>query len=346
MLRPILFSLLLSLPASISFAQKHKQEFQLAFPETKVSNSFYNRIQLLDVRDDTTNLGFVQTGNSNRKEILIANPALGKQLRIILGELVDSATAQSGELLLRLSHFRFSEITSTYSEIGYCHLGGELMVKREGGYQLLDTLNTLIKLEVDGQSPKPRDVTDPLLKAGINRINTFLAKNLTRAAGGRVYSDTDVQNLDSFMKRNLPVYNATTYTNGLYKTYDAFMAQKPDAQISAEVKGDKLRRIWQVTPEGEREQRPNPAKIYGLVVEGIPYIATEFGYYPMRKVKDDFVFEGKMRIGSNDAIMMTAGMFGLAGALIGMAVSPKVSDTYEMKIDFRTGQPVPVQKMD
>ena len=312
----------------------------MEFPETKVSNSLYNRIQLLDLREDTTNLGIVQTGGFNRKETLIANPALRKQLRIILGELTDSATAQSGELLLRLQHFRFSEITGGYSQSGFCQLGAELLAKNGTGYQLLDTLNTNVTID------KASDVTDKILKAGGDRLTAFIAKNLTRTAGGRSYSYAEVQKLDSFRKRNLPVYNTNTYTNGLYRSYDAFVAQRPDAQISADLKGDKLRRVWEVTPEGEREEKPNPAKIYGVVFEGIPYIATEFGYYPLRKVKDDFIFEGHMRLGSDEMAQNMSVAFGLAGYLLTKAATGKTSDTYEMKIDFRSGRPVPLRKLD
>ena len=95
MLRLLFVPIFTFLLAGVAFAQKHLQEFQIAFPKTKISNSLYNRIQLLDVRNDTTNLGVVHEGYLNREETLIANPSLRKQLHIILSELVDSATAQS-----------------------------------------------------------------------------------------------------------------------------------------------------------------------------------------------------------------------------------------------------------
>ncbi len=340
MLRPLLFSLLLSLPAGAVFAQKHTTEFQLDAPKVKVSNSLYNSIQLLDMRDDTTNLGGVRTGHTNRREQLLANPSLHKQLRIVLSELLDSTTAQSGELLLRLRHLRFSEITGGYSEIGYCQLGAELFSKKDGGYQLLDTLNTTIRLE------KTADITAPVLSAGSERLTSFLARALPKTAGGRVYSYADVVNIDSFMKRALPVYNAAIYKDGLYRSYDAFVAQIPDAPVRAEIKEGQLKHVWILTADGEKYKRPNRNEIYSVVYDGRPYIATEWDFYLLKKEQDDFVYRGKMRVGSNDAAMGTAGMFGLAGALIGLAVSPKTNEFYEMKIDYRSGRPVPVRKID
>jgi hypothetical protein len=336
----LLFLIVFTLSAVKAFSQKHTQEFHLPQPDKKVSGSLYNSIQLLDLREDTTNLGIVHTGGFNCPERLVPNPSLRSQVHTLLSQLLDSTTAQPGELLLRLQQFRFSEFTNSHPKVGYCQLGAELLVKTGTGYQLLNTLDTTLKIA------QKSDVTAEILQAGIACFTAFLSESLIRSAGGKLYSHEDVIHLDSLRKRELFVYNTLEYTNGLYRSYDAFVAQKPDAQISAELKNGYLRRVWKLDENGKKGELLNKKSIYGVVFEGQPYVANEFGCYLLKKQNNDFVYNGMVRVDADAVLASMAYMYGAAGVLLSKALSGTTTDWYKIKVDYRNGKPVLLRKYE
>jgi hypothetical protein len=340
MLRPILFSLLLSLPASITFAQKHTEEFQLPKPESIVSGSLYNRIQLLDLREDTTIVGVIQTGGFNRQTRLIPNPNLDRQLSFVLREMAPPATAQEGELLLRLRQFRISEITAGLSETGYCVLQADLLTNTNGQYQMLARLDELE--EVRGKL----DVTKSTIERGSRLLLNFLAQNLNRRPTGNTFlTYKEVLFLDSVEKQLVPVYNLTGgFTDGLYQTYSDFAKQSPQEQLTAEARDGQLYKVRSAEyGNGKRGDKIKPGDAYAIVHKGVPYIGTDYGYYELRKEENEFIFTGKVKATPANAGVIAASVaFGLIGGLI--ASSATGNDLYEMKIDYRNGNPIFLRK--
>ncbi len=118
--------------------------------------------------------------------------------------------------------------------------------------------------------------------------------------------------LDSVPKQALPVYKVLNLEEGLYRTYAAFAAQKPDTPIAGIVDKERLRKAWYLTPGNEKGALINPATIYAVVFKGTPYISTPWGYFPTYRKNGDYGFSSVAPTGCKE----------LAGK----------------KIDFRTGK--------
>ncbi len=74
--------------------------------------------------------------------------------------------------------------------------------------------------------------------------------------------------------------------------------------------------------------------MYAFVYKGQPFVATEYGYYPLQKINDDFYFTGKAKVTANTGDVIAASLFfGIIGGLI----ASNSEATFEMKIDHLNG---------
>lgn len=312
--------------SSLTLRAQHKQGFELDTPQIKIKNSLYNSIKLIDLRNDTASMGFVQTGLMNRRAIVVPNKPLARQLSGLITAITDSS-ARHNELLLQLRQFAFAEVTGSFSEKGYCYVKAQLYANNADKYQLVGAIDTILLV-------KAMDVTGGILKAGSAIMGTFIADNLLKQASGvETYTRHEILNIDSVEKSKLKLYTTTTYTDGVYATYKSFSNQAPDKQIVLEG--------YELYPDAVKAKDENGklkkvqlSKIYAIVYQGKPYMATQYQYCPLKKVGTDFIFTGNVKVAASAAEQVTAGL------LLGMIGSMMVSNaeaTYEMKIDHKDG---------
>ena len=302
------------------------ESFSFTLPINKVSNSLYNKISFIDARTDTTNLGIIQKGAFNKQAKLVANESLTIQLDHILKALIDS-TSKPGELILQVRQLRFYEVTGAISEKGYFAFRAELYAKSMGSYKKLALIDTVSVVSA-------MDVTNKNLKRGSETIANFIASNLNREPTAPLsYSYTDITKIDSIEKSQLKLFTSPAYAEGVYFTYKSFRDQTPDGNIV--IDGDSLKKnnVKALLADGQ-SIKVKPANTYAIVYKGKPYIVTPYEFYPLLKVGNNFVFTGKGSTATSTSVMMGSALFGVAGGMI--AASEK--STFEMKIDYTTGQ--------
>lgn len=309
------------------YAQKQlTEDFKLTLPQQKIPNSLYSSIKFIDARFDTASMGMIQRGLFNDKVILVAKQPLEKQVQSVFVALVDSL-AKDGELVLHVRQFSLAEITGSFSERGYCYVRANLFAGKNGVYRLLDKFDSVIVV-------KAGDVTKKLLKTGGEALTGFITGNLLKEpAGPETYSLNDIYKIDSFEKRNLTIYHTDVYKDGVYRTFRSFIDQLPDGQITAKVKKKQIWDIYTFNEKGKKEQVWQK-DTYAVIYNGVPYISTEFDYYPLYKKDGDFYFTGKAKTTANSSEVVAASMFfGLIGGLLASDASAK----FEMKIDHLNG---------
>jgi hypothetical protein len=317
---------LLLLTCTALFSQNRTEDFEITLPEKKVENSLYKTIQFIDSRYDTAHMGIVQLGAFNKKAKVVPKIPFAIQLAGVMNALTD-ATAKDGELLFQLRQFNFAELTGAMSEKGYCYLRAWLYSHKNGQYQVIASIDTVILI-------KAMDVTRALFRNGSKTITNFIADNLLReATGSQHYSLNDIMRIDSIEKRNIPLYTTPVLKEGLYETYRSFFDQIPDRQITAELKEGKPASVKAINKDGKAE-KVKAKDIYAIVYQGKPYIATDYGYYPLQKLNDDFYFTGKAEVNAKAGDVIAAGFFfGIIGGLI----ASDAEATFEMKIDHING---------
>jgi hypothetical protein len=325
--KTLLATLVLISSAALCKAQSRSEGFELILPEQKVQNSLYNAIKYLDSRYDTTQMGIVQLGAFNKKAKVVAKTPIATQLTGVLNSLVDTTRAKEGELLFQLRQLSFAEITGATSEKGYCYLKAALYANTGSAYHKLSSIDTVIYI-------KSMDVTKALFRNGSKTITNLIANNLEKEASDtQLLSFTDIVHMDSLEKSSIALYNTAQYQEGLYESYQSFKKQAPDQQITVEMKGDKISSV-KTFDENGKSVKVKAKDIYAVVYKGQPFIATEYGYYPLQKISDDFLFTGKAKVTANTGDVIAASLFfGIIGGLI----ASDAEATFEMKIDHTNG---------
>lgn len=321
----ISFSIIICMNA---VAQKATKDFEIELPEQKISGSLYNTISYIDSRLDTTHMGIVQLGAFNKKARVVPKIAFGQQLTNVLQALTDSASGDGG-LLFQLKQLSFAEVTGAVSEKGYCYLRAVLYKKAGESYNPVNSIDTVILV-------KAMDVTKALFRNGSKVINSFISDNLLRPSTDTInYSYSDVVHIDSIEKRKLKLYNVTAYTDGVYKSFESFLNQAPDyTEMSVTMKRDTISSV-KIAGENGKMEKIKTKNLYAVIYKGQIFVATEYGYYPVEKYNDDFLFTGKAKVTAATGDVIAASMF--FGVLGGLIASDAANATFEMKIDHING---------
>ena len=308
------------------FGQDLVREFELFPPKYKIHNSLYNKIDFLDSRGDSSRIGIVLAGllKNHDAKFILKTPFL-PQVQRLMNALTDSSAAE-GELLFQLKQFNFIEASGTR----YCYLGAALYVKKEQGYLGLSVLDTVIVVTA-------ANVGKILTNAGNKIIANFIARGLLLQANeGVLYNMSSLENIDSVEKSHIPVYLATSYTDGIYLTYESFKNQRPEMKGQVDIKRDGSISSVKITDSLGKKIKLRSKSLYAVIAGGHPYIATEYGYYPLQKINDNFFFTGDIKIAASNQDIVSGELgFGLLGA--GLAAMGSKA-RYDMIIDHLNGR--------
>lgn len=319
----------LSVPLVIC-AQKRTEDFQLNLPEKKINKSLYNSIRFIDGREDTALVGVINRGVLNDRVALITKQPFKDQVSSVFTALTDGS-AKNGELVLHVRQFIMAEIhNGSLAGKGYCYMRANLFAGNNGIYRQLQSFDSVVAVK------STYDVTKDVLKTGSEVMNGFIASNLSKEpVGTEVYSLDDIYKIEFFEKKNLAVYQTDVYKDGVYRSFRSFVDQTPDGQITAKVKKNEIWDIFTSNKKGKKE-KVWQKDTYAVVYNGVPYISTEFDYYPLHKKNGNIYFTGKARaiVFSADAIVTSTLFLVLLGGLL----MPFYGEaTFDMKIDHLNG---------
>jgi hypothetical protein len=330
--------LVLPLLICVNAYAQNKVNFEYTLSDTTVIKSLYNTLSLIDTRADTGSFGYVQTGAFNRIGKVASQNPFGDEVKRIFGSLI-KADAANGQLLLHLRQLSFAEATGAFGEYGYCTIQVEIYAKNGMGYQKVNSLDTLIRLR------SSLDVTNAILRSGSRQLTTFIQTSLLLppANNARTYTYYDITHIDSIEKTVIPLYSNKTYTNGLYLTYQSFKNQVPDKQ-GITVENDYVYPGYVKAPDEKGKLKDvKLKKTYAIVYKGLPYIVNEFGFYPLSKVSNEFIFAGKAKTPPSTAsLIVVSAMFGTVGTLMASSVD---EGTFEMKIDHQNGSIIKLKEI-
>ncbi|TFF36725.1 hypothetical protein [Mucilaginibacter psychrotolerans] len=327
-MKKTILAIAFTLSLSNIFAQS-KVDFKPTLSPTKVEHSLYSLIALIDARSDIRHLGVVHTGISNASSMVVSPNTLSTDVQNIFNSLIGT-DADHAKLFLYLRQFNYAEITGGVNEAGYCVIKAEMFARTNHYIENINTLDTLIYLN------SKLDVTNRLLRTGSEIFTAFIRSTLLLApvSGGRVYTDRDLAHIDSIEKIPLKLYNTNTYTNGVYLSYKAFKNQLPDKEIT--VLGNHVIEGNVQAPDEKGKLRDvKLKKIYAIVYNGTPYIATDYGFYPLTKVNGEFKFTGIAYAHTNPVDLIVDST--VTGVASNLAIGFGNELTYEMMIDHQNG---------
>ncbi len=337
-LTKIFFSVGVSI-TSILFSQKRTEDFTITLPSKKVDKSYYKTIKLIDDRIDTTSLGIVQQGGLNAKARVVPTSRLSDQFQSILDSINDENT-EDGTLVLYLKQLYFAEVTSAFTEHGYCYFQGFLFAKNnDGTYSLIDKTDKVI-------DHRAADVTKETLRKGSEMLGDFIVKNVTeKSEATNHYTFEELKNFDAVDKQTISLYYSNELKDGVYRDYNSLKNQQPQQAISnVKFYGNqpKIHRVFEAVDGKEKEIKKDD--IYAIVYKGEAYIylPIENLFTKAEKRDNDYYFTGKIRSTGANMEKVNVGMFfGVMGALI----SSNPAYPFEQKIDYINGGFIPIKEI-
>lgn len=308
------------------------EDFNIAKPEYTTQSNF-SHLQIIDSRKDTANYGIVQKGAFNKRALVQPKIPIAVQLDNIFHLLKSNAgTVPLDTLVIQLRDLKFAEITEAFKETGYFYLRANAYLKRGEAYSevmatdLIETVNAM-------------DVTQKNYRNASRILNDFMGKAMSSKPNpDRTFTVKEIANIPKIEKQAMPLYAADTLTDGIYMAYFGFKEQVPnytDFKVERNKKGT-IRDVKFLDYKGSYTSIP-AERMYGFVENGVPHIATEYGFYELIKKEDDYFYTGRVRVaGDSAAVVAATVMFGIIGGII----ASNNSDTYEIMIDHLTGTTV------
>ena len=315
-----------------TYAQKRTEDIDFTTTENSVTDrkSLYTKVSLIDARPDSTFFGILQKGAFNAKARVVPEVPIREQLQKIILNIPHDENA-NGELVVYLRQLSLAEVTTAFSEKGYCYFQAYLFAKKEDGkYYLLDKEDSMIQHSAV-------DVTQALKKKSVALVNKFLVNNSSKVPLGTTgYTYEDIKKIDEFEKQELPLYTQTPLSEGGYKSYKSFKMQKPDFELKkVEFKGDKISKVTSIV--NGKEEKLKKDDVYAVVYQTTPYIYldAENAFVKMEKKDGDFLFTGKAKATADTGNIIAATVF--FGVIGGLIAAESNNDTFLMKLDHLNG---------
>jgi len=321
--------------------------FALTTPAMKVSHSLYRRIQFIDSRDDTSNLGIIATKTAFDKIVMPARP-LGEQFSRLLHDMTDS-TARDTELLIQLRRFSFFDLPTSFSHKGGSFIRAYLYVRSENSYQKLAVLDTL--LDINFGTIFKSSLQKRLFAASDSIFCRFLYNSLHLETGNTDYlAMDDIRDIDEMEKKNIPLYKLDSLPDGVYKDFAAFSAARPSyTAFVTQTDGDNVIGVNANTP-AQPNKNLEPDEVYAVARRGKIYLSTSYGYYSLVKKGTDFFYIGKIKVsGTNFASAGLFAVWAISRMAVGMPFglvfwNSSVKKTFLMKLDYLDGAFIPVSE--
>ncbi|RYY88170.1 MAG: hypothetical protein EOO15_09815 [Chitinophagaceae bacterium] len=319
--------LVLLLAVSLHAAAQHHEYFTIA-PVKKTSAGSYQYFLFQDIRDNRDDLGIViEKKIFDYLATVLPKPALDSQFRrLFVGIAADTG---NDTLLLQLRALRFSERTQQFGGTeAWAFIRVSLYASHSNQWVPLSTLDTVLYATKG-------DASRLVTRNAAAVITSFVETHKADRPAGAGFTWNEIASIDSLEKAMMPLYTAPKLKDGIYFSYSALRDQKPDiAKAVLHFQGDRLKSVS--TQESGRDEVVE--SFYAVVAEGRFFVAGANGFYEVRRVGNDFVYSGPVKMSAKAEGVVAAQLaFGLAGGLLaGLPVSQFVPLT----IDHRNGAPI------
>jgi hypothetical protein len=305
-----------------SVAQDKMKYFTLEYSGSKVPNSSYGSLKLVDSREDTSGFGAVRLGMLDKEAKVVSNGSFETQLGILLTKL-NGDNSGTNQLIFQLRRLKFVEKADAGMEYGYCFFRANIFTPYSGDFKLLSSIDTFIVVE------SKKEVTKQLIQCANNCVVNFIKESLTKNVGYRIgLTYNEIVKIDSIEKSRIKVYTTNEYVNGVYRSFESFKEQTPEYSLfSITFEDGEITEIKAKNDKG-RLRKIGSEEVYAIVNNGKPYISAEFGYYPLVKNNNDFYFIGDDKVNY------------IRGQVVKQYVYTPVPITsqFEIKIDHMNGK--------
>ncbi len=316
--RIALLILLLSTVTQLS-AQRNGKAITLSHDEKalpfktgiKISN-----IDVIQAMADSTGLGYVQKGISNRLVLAGPKTTITEDLQTYLQtQYRQQLQSQGAAVLIVVKDIRINERTFAMKERAYIHFLADSWISPDNNnrYVYAATLDTIFK--TGGM-----DVTASHGKNIARCLHALMNSTVTVTAGAPASPQFTYEEVKAraYKRFDQPILRETSYKPGLYTTYDEFLQNNPSvlSYQTSTTKKDGVQ--FKIVQEDGSEK---PVIPWGLSKNGELYVYHDKNLVPVERKENNFIISAyvEARKRRNQAMWIGAIAGGMTGAIIASA---------------------------
>jgi len=249
-------------------------------------------IKVIPLCPDTSQLGYVQVGMTNRKIRAVPDKAYTPYLQDFVNALLGGVYVPSGrQMLWVIKDLRINETSEVMGEQAFVRLKAAAYVPADNSehpaYRLLTAFDTvLIRSGLDVTGKHDRNIAQAMQLF-------YLA--CEDAAGAYTASTpmTEAALIDSTLGAfKAPIYRDTAYKEGIYQNYGEFLANAPGiSDFEVEISKRKKMTVYAKGPDSIRHEM---TQLWGLCYKGELYKYDEGELVPIERKGNAFVLSRYM----------------------------------------------------
>lgn len=285
------------------------------FPKKSVAIS---RIAILQNVWDSVNLGYVQKGVDDQMAVLQPAKPLTEFLQDQFNKIYKEDFKRDGAVMLWVvKDLRVSERTFFSKQVAYIRVNADSYISYDGDkYALTASIDSVL---LDGSGV---DVTNWHGQRIENVFRLLLASTLKNSKESVAQPPVfTLQQIQEAIRHDLdiPILNASSYEEGLYKNFQEFLANKPSTANYLPVAVEK-NKVKFITANDQNQM--DTLEAWGISKAGELYKYQDGALIPIEKYSNGFIISDYVqKVNRRNSNMYFAGMVGgLAGALISNGV--------------------------
>lgn len=310
-------------------------EITLEKKRLNINTVNYSIVDVIDGREDTLSIGWVQTGLANRKKVATFPQPADREI-MQLFQRSGIIREEGPKVVIRIEFLAVSEQARLTTENARAQVGLDLFLV-DGDYA------QFVAREYATVEDRGGDVTHKhagnIVRAIEEILTAFNARDFTADTDDGIrYSIGEISEFQdtTHIEAAAPIYAASKYPNGLYASFNEFRNNSPSIVDGYEVHGvNQIRVRWVAT--GKKKKRVRES-VYALAHDNNLYIFFDNSFYPIEKRNHGFYFQGP-DVQDSGAIIAGGWLGGALGAAI---MGAATSSNMIYRIDLRNGAVVAV----
>lgn len=337
----VLITLLILQTSVLSLAQTHTHKFELK-KTNHTPNPKISYIKVIDNRLHTDNFGYI-IDNSTRRQTLVTDGLFDACLEKFVNANFLSQSAVGTDTILFVLRNLTIEHRPAHTELGTIYIQADFFRGSANQYRQLYHIDSFYQLEHRNT------------KGILSRMDEIICYNASKAVQdslsqtkASVHSYDECVLLPEIEKKQYPLYNTSKYKKGIYNNWNDVLMQTPAIKEFTYLEPDEFGNgksgLFTLDSNGKVGGKVHK-KDYYAVYDGSWFIRTKHSAHEMELKNGDFY----IKINAQD-VQKTVGM-GIASAAamgpimggLAMGLATTVfAGYYVMKLDYKTGNLIPV----
>ncbi|MCU0383530.1 MAG: hypothetical protein MUF68_05625 [Cyclobacteriaceae bacterium] len=322
-MKKLIVTLFFCLFTIYSFSQKYEVSLSNAFIKTKDIKF----ADVIDGRKDKSNIGWVQTGLTNKRRIADFENGFDRQIKDLFNR--SALLSAESDLLISINRLYINETTKATSEIGRAEIGINF-------FKLISTDSCyFITSIIVGDDHRGMDVTkkhdENIASAFEKAFAEFLTKRPYVTVSNKAIAIKSLGNLNQTLRdvSKVKILNTEVYEAGIYNKFDELLNNEPSVTSDFIVDDAKKIKLFRLNTESGKKQVKDG--IFGFSIKNKIYILFDGEFCELKRVENTFRFMGPKKADPN-AVATGAILGGFIGSAVASS-SSSIQREYELDID-------------